>query len=215
MSLPAVPSSPRALSDPALRAQRTDQAKQAPSVLELNRLVWKISKSENTTDRLPYLDPTYGGVDADVIVLLKAPQADADPSRGTDRLISLDNDDEVAATLFDMFAELGIDRSRCVAWNMCPFQIDQFEPNDHEIVRGRKYFAAFVNLLRRPRAVLALGSTVRRGWRQHSFGDVIPGAHVVFGPSPSPPGIDRPGNRDALRAALVEAFDLPTEGTRR
>ncbi|MFI6754143.1 hypothetical protein ACIBF4_03940 [Rhodococcus coprophilus] len=213
MNHPGVPTSSRGLKDSGLRLRRLEQAKQAPSVLELNRLIWKISKREDRTDRLPYLDPTYGGVDADVILLLKAPQADADPKRGAGRLISLDNDDEVAATLFDLFCELGIDRRRCVAWNMCPFQIKKFDPDEDEIARGRADFGAFTKLIRHPRAVLVMGGKVREGWIKHSFGAVVPGTRVVFGPSPSPPGINRPGNRDTLRAKLIEAFELSTEQT--
>ncbi|ANZ25171.1 hypothetical protein A4U64_11165 [Rhodococcus sp. WB1] len=191
--------------------RRLEQAKQASSVLELNRLVWRISKREGYTDRLPYLDPTYGGVDADVILLLKAPQADADPRRGTGRLISLDNDDEVAATLFDLFLELGIDRGRCVAWNLCPFPISKFDPDDAEIIRGKDDFKSFSELIHHPQSVLVLGSVVRDGWKKHSFDDVMPDAHVVFGPSPSPPGINRPGSLDALRGALMRAFGMSTE----
>lgn len=201
-----IPSSPRALSDDTLRAARLEQAKKTPAVLELNRLIWRISNCEGAPDTLPYLDPTYGGVDAKVILLLKAPQADADPRRGAGRLISLDNDDEVAATLFEMFRDLEIDRRRCVAWNICPFEIGQFNPSDTELAKGKTYFRSFIELLHRPHTVLVMGSKVRDGWEKHAFGEVSPGMNVVFAPSPSPPGIDRPGNRDRLRAALVKAF---------
>lgn len=201
-----IPSSPRALSDDRLRAARLEQAKKTPAVLEINRLIWRISNWERKRDRLPYLDPTCGGVDAEVVLLLNAPQADADPGRGAGRLISLDNDDEVAATLFEMFRDLGIDRRRCVAWNICPFEIDQFDPTDTDFAKGKTYFRSFMELIHRPRTVLVMGSKVRDGWEKHSFEEVSPGMNVVFGPSPSPPCIDRPGNRERLRAELVKAF---------
>ena len=108
---PEIPASPRALQDQNLRELRVRQAQSAPNVVELNRLVWRISKRERCEGRLPYLDPTYGGVDAEIIILLKAPQADADPVKGPDRLISLDNDDDPASTLFALFQTLGLDRS--------------------------------------------------------------------------------------------------------
>ena len=185
-----IPASPRALRDKGLRERRVRAAKSARNVVELNRLVWRISRREGCEDQLPYLDPTYGGVDADVLILLKAPQADADPARGLGRLISLDNDDETAATLFEMFQRLGLDRSQCVAWNMCPFPITQFDPTDEELLRGRNDFKEFVRLLAHPRVVVALGAKVRNGWIKHSFDDLIPGADVIFGPSPAAPGID-------------------------
>ncbi|WP_172398719.1 hypothetical protein [Gordonia sp. i37] len=202
-----LPTSPRALRDPELRRRRVDEAKTVESVLELNRLVWRISRRERCEDRLPYLDPTYGGVNADVIVLLKAPQADADPRRGEGRLISLDNDDDVAAVLFDLFAELGIDRSRCVGWNICPYPTVGFDPNSDELSRGRGDFDAFLRLLTRPKAILVLGSAVRRGWLDHSFDELLGSEmRVVFGPSPY--GIDRRrGARASLRESLLDAFE--------
>lgn len=205
-----MPASPRALHDQNLRELRVRQAKSAPNVVELNRLVWRISKREGCEGRLPYLDPTYGGVDAEIIILLKAPQADADPVKGPDRLISLDNDDDPASTLFTLFQNLGLDRSRCVAWNICPFPIEQFDPNDQELVKGREDFKSFIGLLANPRVVLALGAKVRDGWIKHSFDDLVPGAHVIFAPSPAAPGIDRSGNRDRLRASLAQAFGQST-----
>ena len=205
-----IPASPRALHNQNLRKLRIRQAQSAPHIIELNRLVWRISKREGCEGRLPYLDPTYGGVNAGIIILLKAPQADADPVKGPDRLISLDNDDDPASTLFTLFQTLGLDRSRCVAWNICPFPIEQFNPNDQELVKGRKDFKSFVELLVNPRVVLALGAKVRDGWTKHSFDDLIPHAEVIFGPSPAAPGINRPGTRENLAAALSKAFSNPT-----
>ncbi|WP_279100775.1 hypothetical protein [Gordonia bronchialis] len=207
---PEIPEGPRALHDQELRELRVRQAQSAPHVIELNRLVWRIGKRERCEGRLPYLDPTYGGVDAEIIILLKAPQADANPVKGPDRLISLDNDDDPASTLFTLFQTLGLDRSRCVAWNICPFPIKQFDPNDQELVKGREDFKSFIGLLANPRVVLALGAKVRDGWIKHSFDDLVPGAQVIFAPSPAAPGIDRPGNRDRLRVALTQAFGQST-----
>jgi predicted nucleic acid-binding protein len=202
----AYPSSPRALNDGALRAYRLEQAKRDPAVLEINRLVWRISKRENREGKLAYLDPTFGGIDAEVVLLLKAPQADADVRRGSGRLLSLDNDDDVAATLFELLGELGVDRKRFVAWNMCIFPIRNFDPSDEEFVKGKEDFRSFVAHLRRPKTIVVMGSAIRKGWHDHDFTSVAPGLRTVFTPSPSPPGIDRPGARNDLRIALAEAF---------
>ena len=209
---PAVvpPSAARALRASTLREERLRLAKTAPSVVEINRLIWRISRREDTDgrlqDRLPYLDPTYGGVDADVIVLLKAPQADADPSRGAGRLISIDNNDSTAETLFDLFIELSIDRARCVAWNICPFPLREFDPAEDELRRGKEDFRSFLGLLKHPKTVLVLGAAVGRGWHEHSFGSIDPNLRVVCGPSPSPPGITKGDNLVLLRDAIRHAF---------
>lgn len=205
-----LPTEARALRDPALRDERVHLAKRDASVVELNRLIWRISRREDTggclQDRLPYLDPTYGGVDADVIVLLKAPQADADPRRGAGRLISLDNNDSTAETLFDLFKELSIDRTRCVAWNICPFPLREFDPAEDELRKGKEDFRSFLGLLKHPKTVLALGAAVGRGWHEYSFGSVDPNLRVVCGPSPSPPGITKGDNLVLLRDAIRDAF---------
>ena len=70
------------MNDGALRAYRLEQAKRDPAVLEINRLVWRISKRENREGKLAYLDPTFGGIDAEVVLLLKAPQAGDDNGEG-------------------------------------------------------------------------------------------------------------------------------------
>ncbi|WP_232715211.1 uracil-DNA glycosylase family protein [Gordonia metallireducens] len=200
----ALPVSARALRVSTLRRERLRLAKSDPSVVELNRLIWRISRREDKEDRLLYLDPTYGGVDADVVVLLKAPQAD--PCRGAGRLISLDNNDSTAETLFDLFKELSIDRTRCVAWNICPFPLREFDPDEGELRKGKEDFRKFLGLLKHPKTVLVLGAAVGRGWHEHSFGSIDPNLRVVCGPSPSPPGITKGDNLVLLRDALRDAF---------
>ncbi|MGV9860864.1 hypothetical protein ACWDTD_19740 [Gordonia sp. NPDC003425] len=80
-----IPNAPGTLRADALRELRVRLAQKESNVVELNRLVWRISKRENCERRLPYLDPTYGGVNADVVLLLKAPQADADPGNHSEQ----------------------------------------------------------------------------------------------------------------------------------
>lgn len=198
----------RGLWDETLRARRFQEAQTNRSVLQLNRLIWRISRDIGRPGDLPYLDPTFGGVDADVVLLLKAPQADAAPSRGGSRLISLDNDDVGAANLFAIMRDLGIDRRRCVAWNICPFPVASFDPTPEEFVRGRRYFKDFIDSIESPEVILTLGSVVRVGWMEHSFAELARGCRVVHGPSPSPPGIGRPGAMDRLREAFSDAFDV-------
>lgn len=206
------PTSPRALCDPALREYRFEQALRDHSVAELNNLVLLISRDAGCEGELAYLDPTYGGVDAEVILLLKAPQADADRRRGRRRLISLDNDDEVAATLFELLNELGVDRKRLVAWNICPFPIKNFDPSGVEFEKGKEEFRRFTELLRHPKKVVVMGSATGKGWREHSFDGVAPGLDPIFAPSPS--GIDgRPRARQELRDALACAFGISVPPT--
>ncbi|WP_375003934.1 uracil-DNA glycosylase family protein [Gordonia sp. PS3] len=142
--------------------------------------------------------------------MLKAPQADADPKLGDQRLISLDNDDEGAAHLFQLMRDLGVDRQRCVPWNICPFPLppSRFDPSPEEFERSRPYFDKFMDLIEAPEVVLVLGAAARRGWQQHDFVDLARGCRVVYGPSPSPPGIDNRGALNRLRDAFVDAFEI-------
>ncbi|WP_129978071.1 hypothetical protein [Rhodococcus sp. Q1] len=202
-ALVQIPRFPRAMRQPSVRADRAAHI-YAPHVEPINRLVDTIS-NERQVENLPYLDPTFGGTEASVLLMLKAPEADADPSRSGARFLSLDNDDPVAARIFEACSKEGIDRSSLVAWNICPFPIVGSVPNAEELRRATPYNMQLLSLLPELKAVVLLGVPAKSGWKRCGFR--VPGAEIIEGASPSAPGINHPGNREAFESAMRSAAE--------
>lgn len=205
-----IPRFPRAMRDPAVRSARAADV-YAPHVAPINRLVDAIGLDLGVAN-LPYLDPTFGGIDASVLLMLKAPEADADPGRSGPRFLSLDNDDPVAARIFDTCHEVGLERSHLAAWNICPFPISAGTPNAREYNQAMPYNRQFLSLLPNLRTVVLLGAPARDGWAR--FGLRAVGAEIFVGASPSPPGINRPSNRASFETAMRSAAQSVSDASR-
>lgn len=195
------PRTARRLADRRVREERTAHVYD-PHVAPINRLVDRIVEQEGC-GRLPYADPLSGGVDAEVLFVLRAPEADADPDRPGTRFLSLDNDDRVAALQFATFQEVGLPRMRTTGWNLCPFPIANpgSAPTDAEVARSIPYHRALLGMLPNLKCVVLFGAAPRDLWprRLHRH---IP---TIVGASPGWPGIARPENRRSYDSAVVEA----------
>ncbi|NDZ92857.1 hypothetical protein G3I13_19760 [Streptomyces sp. SID6673] len=178
-----------------------------PHVEQVNSLVERIERRENARF-MPRVDPLFGGVEAEVLILLKSPQADADEARGQFRLLSLDNNDSGAELLFDTLRDVNLDRRRCVAWNICAFPIKGRNPTEAELSRGREDLADLLGLLPRLKCVVALGVYAQRnvpnGLRRADGRRI----EVFEGPSPFPPGIGWDGALARLASAFEDAQHL-------
>jgi hypothetical protein len=129
-----------------------------PRIAPLTRLVEEIRVLVGTD--VPYVDPTLGGVDAEVLFLLDAPARSAAP-RST--MLSPDNDDPVAANVWEFYRASGLPRERCVHWSAVPWP-----SGDHRrIGRGQvesalPWLARLVDLLPRLHLVIAMGEVARQ-----------------------------------------------------
>ena len=200
----AVPSEPRGLSSPLARLRRKQHIRD-PHIAPISYLVDTIAETENAPG-LPYNDPLFGGVNAEILFILKSPQADANPALFGTRFLSIDNDDEGAENMFYALADNNIDRSRCLAWNICPFPTIKNTPSDEEIGRAAPYTRQLIAMLPNLKVVVLLGGPARQGWSQALLGgrrDVT----VIRGASPSPPGIHRTTNRASFEHAIREAAE--------
>lgn len=202
-----LPTAPRALASDVVRSRRARRIRE-PHVEPINHLIDRIAH-ETGNSRLPYLDPTFGGVEAELLYVLKAPEADADPDRDGVRFLSLDNDDVGAAIMFESAASNGIRRERCAAWNICPFPIVGSNPSSWELQQSVPYHVELVKLLSRLRVVVLLGRPARDGWSSRRFG-VPRDVAVVAGASSARPGIYTPANRQSFESAMRRAAELLT-----
>lgn len=190
------------MSDDDVRRERYDN-RFAPNVEPINRLVDEIGQARRVSN-LPLLDPTFGGVNASVLFMLKAPEADANPDLRGRRFLSLDNDDIVAARMFDTCRRFGMDREHLVAWNICPFPIRESAPDRSEFAAAAPYNARLLRMLTRLKAVVLLGAPARKGWYETGLGSIT-SATVFEGASPSPPGINRAHNLESYERAMSSA----------
>lgn len=199
------PDQPRALASTFARRRRKRFIRD-PHIAPISYLIDTIAEAENSPG-LPYNDPLFGGVNAEMLFVLKSPQADADPALFGTRFLSVDNNDEGAENMFHALAANHIDRSRCLAWNICPFPTSGNTPSDSEISRAAPYTRQLIAMLPNLKVVVLLGGPARQGWSQALLGgrrDVT----VIRGASPSPPGIHRATNRASFERAIRDASEL-------
>ncbi|WP_165839572.1 uracil-DNA glycosylase [Rhodococcus sp. Eu-32] len=163
--------------------------------------------SDVDSPNLPYNDPMFGGVEAELLIVMKAPEADAAPDKTGTRFLCFDNADAGAANIFEAFRRNDIARSRCIAWNICPFPIQGNSPTASELRQARPYTQKLIDLLPRLKVVLLLGRPAADGW-DRSLLRGRAGISVLTGASPSPPGISSPRNRESFESAIREAATI-------
>ncbi|MBD8505066.1 uracil-DNA glycosylase [Hoyosella sp. G463] len=199
-----IPSAPRTLESHAVRAERAARIRD-PHVEPINSLIDEIARAIGYP-ALPYIDPTFGGTQARALMVLKAPEADADPDKAGTRLLSIDNDDTGAANLFDAFARHGIDRTDITPWNICPFPIAGDNPTAAERREAAPYTRKLLAMLPNLKFVVTLGAAARDGWKPrllHPYRQLT----IMAGASPSPPGINRADQRSSFEAAMIQLAD--------
>jgi hypothetical protein len=108
---------PKALRDLQLVAQRRGMLHE-PHVRGLTEFVEDLQRQRPSAE-IPFFDPADGGIAARVLFLLEAPGPNATGSG----FVSRDNPDETAANIWTMSREVGLNRTECVIWNVCPWYV--------------------------------------------------------------------------------------------
>jgi uracil-DNA glycosylase len=87
----------------------------APHIVALTRFVEELRQQKGEGYEIPFMDPHDGGINAKVLFLLEA------PGRKAKDFVSRDNNDPTAANIWSMTRAVGLDRSDCLIWNVCPW----------------------------------------------------------------------------------------------
>lgn len=167
----------------------------APLTVFVERL-----RVEPGDERIPFFDPWDGGVNADILFLLEAPGPNAKV------FVSRNNPDETAKNIFELTREAGIDRKRCVNWNVVPWPCQNSNgtnrnPTNTEVAEGVKSLGDLLNLLPRVRKVVLMGLKAQRG-EQH-IRALRPDLEIYRARHPSSMSLNRyPGNRAELLTVL-------------
>ena len=166
---------PRANRDP--QTVKTELARlHEPHITPITDLVEEI-RTERGHQGVPYVDPTLGGMHAQVLFLLETPARAA--ALGS-AMLSPDNDDWTAAHVWEFYRESGLRRGRCVHWNAVPWFMGDGKKNRNatrsDIEPGLPWIARFIALLPGLKLVVTMGGIARQAFALYLLrGD----AHLV------------------------------------
>ena len=198
------------MSDPAFASAMQERRYEA-HVEPLNRLVDDLISTRNRW--MPHISPNYGGVNAEVLLLLAAPSIGADDQGegNGSGFLCVENDDPTAqllATCLDR-AELDASRDRCV--EPCPWVVPGYKtPSEAQVKAATEPLFRFIELLPDLHAVVLLGRMADVSWTQlkERRRDATLGPLVLKAPLPSGRGITKGGkqSRSAGEDELVNAL---------
>lgn len=186
-----------------------------PHVAPLNAWVRELRVACGGGESVPWFDPAGGGIHAPIVMLLEAPGSRAvgagspRPEAQGSGIISVDNNDPTAANCHRYLSEAGIRRDQVVSWNIVPWYVGDGSRirnvNTADLAKARPYLDQFLALLQWPRVVLLCGRKAQEGWARAEprFSGV-----VIDTPHPSVRGLNAPGARERLSAALAQARSI-------
>lgn len=125
----------------------------------INELVKEISKQNE--GNAPFVDPDYGGVNSEVLLLLSDPGPKTQVSEAGSGMLSFQNDDPGAERICRITQEVGLNPNRCISWNAYPWYINK-SPTTEQLHEGLAPLKALLDLLGSLRVVIAMGGNAQR-----------------------------------------------------
>lgn len=154
---------------------------------------------------VPHFDPTDGGIDARLLLLLETPG----PGAKRTRFVSRDNPSGTARNLRRYLDEAGIDRSDFILWNTVPWIMHPTGARNRilrkaEIDAGLATLPGLLALLPKLKVCLLAGRVATKAGQLVSGHDAS--IKVIPMPHPSPANVcTSPQVGERLRAAFSEA----------
>jgi len=183
---------PRRMAEPSFRAAQ-EADRYAAHVRPINELV--DSPRDETRGWMPHVAPLHGGINAEVLSVLRDPGPATQVGSGSG-FLCIENDDPTAERQQTMFAEVGVAPGDVTPWNAYPWYINA-APKAAQLDDGVQPLADLLDLLTKVRAVFLQGNDARNGWarlakrypaRARRAGTVIatfhPGRQALFHPDP-------------------------------
>lgn len=134
-----------------------------PHVRPINELVDQLR--EQGRGWMPYIAPLYGGVEAEMLSILRDPGPMTNAALDGSGFLCLENDDPAAELFAKLLAEAGIAPSRMTPWNAYPWYINR-KPNTAELTAGLDPLRRLLGLLPRLRVVMLNGGDAQTLWRK-------------------------------------------------
>ena len=189
------------LAEPSALARRVAALGQ-PRMLPLNRLVARLRAEHG---RVPDFDPSDGGIDARLLVLLESPG----PRIGRTGFVSRDNPTGTAGNLRRFLDRAAIARADTLLWNTVPWVIHapgapNRAPRRAEITAGLRELPSLLELLPRLLTIILAGRVAGRAL--HPLREAHAHLRVVTMPHPSPTYVNTSPEVPArIAEALAEA----------
>lgn len=191
--------------DPDYR-ERLLAARYKPHIAPFNRYVDLLR--EQRGEWLPYVAPTYGGVDARLLSLFQDPGPKTRTGSGSG-MLCVENPDDSAARYLRLLTDAGIDVRDTISWNSYPWYIAR-PPTDSELDEALPVLTRILGMLPQLEVVLLQGGTARKAWERLSLAEpaiidrleVIPTYHT----SPRVIAHVSPAERDRRERKLSDDF---------
>jgi hypothetical protein len=152
----------RRMRDPLFKRSQEDGI-WLPHVRPINELVDQLR--EQGRGWMPYIAPLYGGVEAEMLSILRDPGPMTNAALDGSGFLCLENDDPAAELFATLLAEAGIAPSRMTPWNAYPWYINR-KPNTAELTAGLDPLRRLLGLLPRLRVVMLNGGDAQTLWRK-------------------------------------------------
>jgi uracil-DNA glycosylase len=150
------------MKDPAFRHSQ-EEGLRLRHVAPINELVDELR--EEGRGWVPYVAPVYGGVDAEMLSILRDPGPMTDAASKGSGFLCLENDDPAAERFATLLAESGLTPDRMTPWNAYPWYINR-KPTAAELAAGRDPLRRLLALLPRLRVVMLNGGDAQALWRK-------------------------------------------------
>lgn len=153
------------MSDAAFRAEMRAGV-YAPLVEPINRLVDDLV-ADSDRGWMPYVAPTFGGVDAEILLLLQDPGPGTHEATGGSGFLCLENDDPSADLCATCLDDVGVPASSTTAWNAYPWYLpEQAGLTARHLEVGLEPLHRLLALLPRLQVVLLMGRKAQDSWRR-------------------------------------------------
>lgn len=205
----------RRMADPHFRSQQRAQAYD-DHVRPINEFIDALRTTGNGW--VPHVAPHHGGIEAQVLVILRSPGSGAQAGTGSG-FLSTENDDTTAETMAELLTGAGIDSRSITPWNAYPWSIGG-DPSKTQIKTGIEPLVRLVDLFPSLRAVLLHGGEAQYCW-QHaverypaSLGKLLviptysPSPKALFHPDPQVRS-ERAAHREAAYAEVARLLVGP------
>lgn len=139
------------------RARRFD-----PHIAPINNFVARLQNPE-CNKWVPEVAPMHGGVDAEVLSLLRDPGPKTQEGFGSG-FLCIENDDPTAERQCELFNQFGISPRKVLPWNAYPWYVNR-APRAAERDKGAVVLGELLDLLPELRVVLLQGNEAADVWK--------------------------------------------------